>query len=232
MLEASPAPRGGVQASRRVVVPAASLALEGDIQFRRNGIQIEVANLQTAEQVALDLRSLPIRFLDDAVPMADRLFPGISLAVQLPDHASFGAERSNHIEDALRAVPPDDFKAFRRGALERLLAEGVSANAPHTQTDVVALERLRAQGLSPDAPDTRAAVPMFSPERRVWLQAEGSATGGYHHGGIRSPAATSSGVGSGLGVLLSGMRILVSPHAYPDAARDLTVAAVAGATGG
>ncbi|HKE98329.1 MAG TPA: T3SS effector HopA1 family protein [Actinomycetes bacterium] len=198
-------------------VPEASLAMSQDIQTRRNGIQVAIADLQTLEQVALRINRLPIELVwSDPVPMADPLLPGISMGVELPGHASFGAERATAIDLALRDAPPNDFEAFRQLAHERLRAAGVSPNAPHTQYDSY----------------TQTDVQMFSPERRIWLQAEGSATDGYHLGGIRSPAATSSGLGAGLGLLLSGGSILRNPQGHPHAVSELATAAGAGVAGG
>ncbi|HKE99576.1 MAG TPA: hypothetical protein VKG45_11665, partial [Actinomycetes bacterium] len=214
---------------RQSGVPAASLAapltpsavrdpqrLFNGVQTLRNPVQVTVADLRTAERVALDVSRYPVWLLDDRVPMADPLRPGISMAVELPGHANFGAVRSDAIEAALRAAPFDDFGTFYRQAHEHLRAAGVSPDAPHTQID----------------PYTQLTAPTFSPERRAWLQAEGSVTVGYHLGGPRSPAVTSIAVGSGLGVLLTGMTILVSPLDYPHAARDLAVMAGTGAAGG
>jgi hypothetical protein len=219
----------------RTRVVAVSVATGENIRDWRNGIQVEVGDLPTLEQVALDLRRqrrMDHRFQlgGEEFPATDFYIDGMGVGVQLPGHDSFPAERSNAIDAALRDTAlreglRDDFDAFRRLTHERLRAAGVSPTAPHTQID----------------PRTQLAVPMFSPERRLWLQAEGSATSGYHLHGYGasaagdtrfSPAGQSTALGAGLGLLLSGGSILLNPQDHPHLTRDLVVATWVGAGGG
>jgi hypothetical protein len=118
-------------------------------------------------------------------------------------------ERSNIIDAALREASTED--AFRR-----LVHDG-----------------LRAKGVSPDAPHGRVDVEWFSPERHARLQAGGSALRAYNLlGDIRSPAVVGTGVGTVIGLVLTGGSVLLNPEGHPHAARDLAVGAGTGAVGG
>jgi hypothetical protein len=215
-------PEGGVPATR-ITGPLNSRTLRGSIDM-------VVRDLPALNRLVLRMGELsaahPHWFVDDTLPMADRILPGVGITVRRADQPfdePFGGSRTEVISDALvdtvdaayRAQEagqeaPEDFDAFRRLVHERLRANGVSPDAPHTQPDALT----------------------FSPERRVWLQARGSAIGGYHLGGPRSPAATGAGAGSGLGLLLGGGSILLDRGGHPHAVRDLTVATGVGAVGG
>ncbi|HKE97329.1 MAG TPA: hypothetical protein VKG45_00115 [Actinomycetes bacterium] len=216
----------------RAGVPEARMVTAASIETRRNGVQVAAASLDTLEQVALRMRELgrahyDFRLRPDMVPMAASLFPGMGVVVEppvadlnslrmgagLPPEQSnhvFGVERSNVIDAALREAPAEDFDAFRR-----LVHEG-----------------LRAKGISPDAPHGRVDVEWFSPERFARLQADGSSTRAYNSlGGVRSPAVVGTGVGTGTGLVLTGVDIVLNPGEHPHAVRDLAVGAGTGAAG-
>jgi len=129
--------------------------------------------------------------------------------VEPPSHGSFGSERSRVITAALSEAPPD-FEAFRRSVRQRLVAEGVNPDQPHAQLDLQTL----------------------SAERRAWLQAGGSAFGGYHLGGLRSPAVVSTGVGAGMGLVMGTGSVLWSSERHPHAGRDVLMATGTGGAGG
>jgi hypothetical protein len=199
----------------------AKVAGAGMVGTRRDTILVTAPDLPTAERMALHYRRLssahPGWFVHDNLPMADPIAPGVSLAVTPPsraiaegiDYPSFGADRSRVITEALGTNPADS-AAFRRTVHEKLLAGQVSPREPHAQLDLLTL----------------------APERRAWLQAGGSALHGYRLGGIRSSAATSTGLGGGLGLLFGGGSILLDPGAHPHVTGELLTSAGLGAVGG
>ncbi|HKP77303.1 MAG TPA: T3SS effector HopA1 family protein, partial [Longimicrobiaceae bacterium] len=194
-------------------VDTGKVAAARNIGPRRDNIVVTAADLPTLERIVLRLRELgrqnPAWLMADPLPMTDPLLPGVGVAVEPPGGGSFGSARTDVVAEAL-AVSQGDFEVFRAEVRRRLLAAGVNPDAPHAARDLVTL----------------------SPERRAWLQAGESALGGYHAGGIRSPAATGAGMGMGMGFVTAGGSILWNPEAHPHAMRDLAMSTGFGGLGG
>ena len=167
---------------------------------------VTASDLQTLERILLRLRTLqaenPALFFHDPVPMTDPIFQRSGLGVEPESHTSFGTVRSQQIFEALQAAGPDeDVDAFQTRVRRTLSAAGVDPAAPHAGRNLQTL----------------------APERRLWLQAGGSAMGGYHMGGLRSPAAVGNGVGAGLGGVITTVDVLRHPEQHPHPYRDIAI---------
>lgn len=187
-------------------VPASKVAAQRLIGTRRDNLLVTASDLPTLERILLRLRTLqaenPAWFVNDPVPMTDPIFQGIGLGVEPESHASFGTVRSQQIFEALQAAGPDeDVDAFQARVRRTLSAAGVDPAAPHAGRNLQTL----------------------APERRLWLQAGGSAMGGYHMGGLRSPAAVGTGVGAGLGGVITTVDVLRHPEQHPHPYRDIAI---------
>jgi hypothetical protein len=199
-------------------VPTAKVAAQRIVGVRRDSIVITASDLATVERIVLRMRTLrtenPAWIIADPVPMTDPIMPGVGLGAEPPSHASFGTERSQQIFAALQAAPPGETpEAFQVRVAGVLKAAGVDPAAPHSALD----------------------LQNMSPERRLWLQAGGSAMGGYHMGGLRSPAVVGAGFGGAMGLALTSGDVWLHPEQHPHAGFDIatgTGTSALGAYGG
>lgn len=195
-------------------VPASKVAAQRLIGTRRDNLLVTASDLPTLERILLRLRTLrtenPTWFVPEPVPMTDPILPGVGLGVEPPSHDSFGTVRSQQIFEALQAAPAgEDLAAFQARVRRTLLAAGVDPAAPHAARDLRTL----------------------APERRLWLQAGGSAMGGYHMGGLRSPAAVGTAAGAGLGGIMTTVEVLRHPEQHPHPYRDIAIGTGTSAVG-
>jgi len=197
-------------------MPEYKLATPASVAARRDNVQVTAANRAAMERQVLRLRRLLVQhpdwFGNLPVWIGDPLFKAVALTVEPPRPGYvFAAERGTLIQFAL-ADEPRNLGELRAGVHERLLAQGVSPDAPHAQLN----------------------LPTLSLERRMWLQAGGRSLRGYNLlGGLRfSAALTNTYVGGGLGGVLGLYSVVGHPQGYLHDLCDLTVATTAAAAGG